>query len=68
MKTDATWDHRITKFDAQLYVEKYNRAVLRRSLRDTQERMRGLTGATSTPRKGSDFAITLLPTGAYGTF
>lgn len=68
VKTDASWDHRITKFDAQLYVEKYNRAVLRKSLRDTQERMRGLHGRSVTPRQGSDFAITVLPTGAYGTF
>jgi hypothetical protein len=69
VKTDTVHDHRITRFDAQLYVEKYNRVLLEKSFRETQERMRGLQGsARRAPNRASDFAITVGPNGAFGTF
>jgi hypothetical protein len=39
MTDGATSDHSITKFDADLYVAKYNRALLRKTIQETKERM-----------------------------
>ena len=36
-------DHNITKYDAELYVARYNRALLRKTVRDTQSQMRRLS-------------------------
>jgi hypothetical protein len=36
-------DHSITKFDAALYVAKYNRALLRRTIEEAQRRMRQIS-------------------------
>jgi hypothetical protein len=42
-------DHVITKFDADLYVAKYNRALLRKTIQETEERMRQLSGTNDSP-------------------
>ncbi|MGH7281568.1 MAG: hypothetical protein ACRELY_08605, partial [Polyangiaceae bacterium] len=40
-------DHVISKFDAELYVARYNRALLRRTIEDTQVRMRQLSSGNN---------------------
>lgn len=58
-------DHRITKFDAQLYSQRYNRALLRKTVREADERIRSLQGVAS-PRR--DFSFRLSPFGIAGRF
>lgn len=41
-------DHSLTKFDAQLYVAKYNRALLRKTIAETKDRMRELSSESAT--------------------
>jgi len=42
-------EHVITKPDADLYVAKYNRALLRKTVDETKERMQGLSGKNASP-------------------
>jgi hypothetical protein len=69
LNADGTSDeHVVTKFDAQLYAAKYNRELLRKTIQDTKERMKHLSGKNNAP------SFTILPiaspgfTGIIGTF
>ncbi len=64
---DAT-EHSITKFDADLYVAKYNRALLRKTIQETKERMQQLSGRNDAPRFTISPMISPGFTGIVGTF
>jgi hypothetical protein len=42
-------DHSLSKLDADLYVAKYNRALLRQTVKDTESKMRALSSDASPP-------------------
>jgi hypothetical protein len=67
--TDGTTsDHAITKFDAELYAVRYNRALLHKVIQETREKMTSTASRSSRPR------ATLVPilapnfVGLQGTF
>lgn len=66
VKDDDPHDHRITKFDAELYVQHYNRALLRKTVKEADERIRALQGRAEEPRR--DFSLRVSPLGVAGTF
>jgi hypothetical protein len=61
-------DHVITKFDADLYAAKYNRALLRRTIRDTDTRMHQISGKNAVPSFTINPVVAPEFTGIVGTF
>jgi hypothetical protein len=49
---DNVTTHRITRFDAELYVAKYNRALLRKTIQETKDRMQQLSSKNAPQLQG----------------
>ena len=58
-----THDHRISEFDAELFVQQYNRRLLKKTVTDTDQRIRTLQGRTQWQP-----TLELSPFGLRGTF
>jgi hypothetical protein len=60
--------HSINSFDAELYVAKYNRALLRKTIEETKERMQQLSGKNETPSFSLEPFVSPGFTGLVGRF
>jgi hypothetical protein len=61
-------DHSIARLDADLYVAKYNRALLRKTIQETKERMQQLSGKNDLPALAIVPLVTPLFVGLAGQF
>lgn len=61
-------EHVVTKFDADLYAAKYNRALLRKTVQDTKERMQQLSSKNDGPALRLSPVISPTFTGVVGQF
>lgn len=65
-RDDRAGEERVPAPDMELYVAKYNRVLLRKVVKDADERIRALQGRAATPRP--EFSFHASPFGITGTF
>lgn len=63
---DSPVYHRITRYDAELYAQRYNRFLLRKSIKDATERMKSLSSTAPAPEPPIRIGVT--PFGIEGSF
>jgi hypothetical protein len=64
----GTGDHAISKLDADLYVARYNRALLRKTVEETREKMQSLSGKNEQPALRVAPVVSPAFTGLLGQF